>query len=250
MPTLDVREALRAGEEPLPRILAFVASLPPGTAWRLRATFEPIPLLRLMAGKGYHGTSRRLAEGDWEVLFAPGAGPAEQTRAAAEGEGGPPPDAPARRLDNRGLPPPEPMIRVLEALETLPPGEVLEVFNDREPAFLYPELTSRGWRHATERLPDAVRIRIWRASDPVKEEDPMNDPIIDVRELPHGKRHDIIFAAVAALQGDEGVVVVNDHDPKPLRYQLEALYGPTLRWTYLQSGPDEWRVRIGRSSGA
>jgi uncharacterized protein (DUF2249 family) len=55
------------------------------------------------------------------------------------------------------------MVRVLEALETLAPGHLLEVWHDRRPIFLYPQLEERGCQHATDELaPDLVRIFIWR----------------------------------------------------------------------------------------
>jgi uncharacterized protein (DUF2249 family) len=41
-------------------------------------------------------------------------------------------------------------------------------------------------------------------------------------------------------------ILVNDHDPKPLRYQLEAEYPQQFSWTYMEKGPDVWRVEIGR----
>jgi len=39
---------------------------------------------------------------------------------------------------------------------------------------------------------------------------------------------------------------VNDHDPKPLRYQLAAERPNLFGWTYEAEGPDVWRVRIER----
>jgi uncharacterized protein (DUF2249 family) len=247
LPTLDVRPDLRAGQEPLPRILAFVDSLPQGQAWRLLATFEPIPLLTLMAGRGYAGEARQITEGDWEVTFRPKAdAPVRAARSGASEAPPPAATAPRQVLDNRGLTPPEPMIRVLEALEHLPAGGALEVWNDREPAFLYPELAARGWLHQSERFPDGVRILIWRPVPGEAQEEA--ETVLDVRSLPHGLRHDRIFSAVEGLNGSGSVVIVNDHDPKPLYDQLQALYGPTLRWTYLVAGPEEWRVRIGRAS--
>ena len=42
--TLDVRPTLRAGGEPFAQIMQAVASLEPGQALRLLATFEPVPL--------------------------------------------------------------------------------------------------------------------------------------------------------------------------------------------------------------
>ncbi|TIV25082.1 MAG: DUF2249 domain-containing protein, partial [Mesorhizobium sp.] len=41
-------------------------------------------------------------------------------------------------------------------------------------------------------------------------------------------------------------VLVNDHDPKPLYYQLEAEHPQQFSWTYLERGPEVWRVEIGR----
>ena len=66
-------------------------------------------------------------------------------------------------LDVRGLEPPLPMVRVLEAVERLAPGQRLEVWHDRRPIFLYPQLEERGCRHATdEPTAGLVRILIWR----------------------------------------------------------------------------------------
>ena len=42
-------------------------------------------------------------------------------------------------------------------------------------------------------------------------------------------------------------MLVNDHDPKPLRYQFEAEHAGQFTWDYLGAGPDVGRVRIGRA---
>lgn len=41
--------------------------------------------------------------------------------------------------------------------------------------------------------------------------------------------------------------VLDDHDPKPLRYQFEAEHAGQFTWEYLERGPDVWRVRTGRA---
>ncbi|MBX5476427.1 MAG: DUF2249 domain-containing protein [Clostridia bacterium] len=177
--TLDVRDDLRQGREPLPKIMAAVKQLQPGQSLRLLTTFEPIPLFHVMAHKGFRHEARRLGEGDWEVLFIPsgaeGAEPGAAAPAGTPADGAAKPGAsggtaaedepwpaPARTLDNRGLMPPEPMVRVLEALESLKDGEVLEVFNDREPMFLLPELEQRGYAVRMEKLDSGVRLHIRR----------------------------------------------------------------------------------------
>ncbi|MBX3584418.1 MAG: DUF2249 domain-containing protein [Rhizobiaceae bacterium] len=69
---------------------------------------------------------------------------------------------------------------------------------------------------------------------------------VDVRMLVPAQRHQKIFQLVDDLQPGKAFVLVNDHDPKPLYYQLEAEYPGQFSWTYLERGPDVWRVEIGK----
>jgi uncharacterized protein (DUF2249 family) len=66
---VDVREDLRAGREPFHRIMAAVDSLAEGQELVLYATFEPVPLFRVMAKKGFAHRARQVEGGDWEVRF-------------------------------------------------------------------------------------------------------------------------------------------------------------------------------------
>ena len=50
------------------------------------------------------------------------------------------------------------------------------------------------------------------------------------------------------MQVGEGFIIDNDHDPKPLYYQLLAELGQTFEWEYLQEGPDRWKVKLSRVS--
>ncbi len=75
---------------------------------------------------------------------------------------------------------------------------------------------------------------------------PTEDRILDVRaEIPK-RRHELIFEEFERLAPGSGYVLVNDHDPKPLRYQFEAENAGEFTWEYLEEGPEVWRVRIGR----
>ncbi|MDA8247802.1 MAG: DUF2249 domain-containing protein [Rhodospirillales bacterium] len=168
--TLDVRPTLRAGGEPFAQIMQAVASLEPGQALRLLATFEPVPLYAVLGRKGFVHRALRHAEGDWEVLFSPdplaSAEPPRKPRVpaashAGAGAGWP---EPCQVLDNRGLQPPEPMVRILSTLEQLAPGEVIEAWNDREPLLLYPELEARGAAIDVRREADRVRLLIRRGA--------------------------------------------------------------------------------------
>lgn len=74
------------------------------------------------------------------------------------------------------------------------------------------------------------------------------DRQLDVRQEPAARRHDLIFETYQALGAGEGFVLVNDHDPKPLYYQFAAEHAGQFTWDYLESGPERWQVRIGRSA--
>jgi uncharacterized protein (DUF2249 family) len=73
-----------------------------------------------------------------------------------------------------------------------------------------------------------------------------NETILDIRTIAPMHRHPLIFEKFEALQLGEGFVLVNDHNPKPLFYQFQAELTGQFTWDYLQEGPTEWQVRIGR----
>lgn len=77
-------------------------------------------------------------------------------------------------------------------------------------------------------------------------ETPQAAETVDVRMLVPAQRHQKIFQLVDDLEPGKSFVLVNDHDPKPLYYQLEAEYPGQFSWTYLERGPDVWRVEIGK----
>ena len=71
--------------------------------------------------------------------------------------------------------------------------------------------------------------------------------LVGMRQVSHAQRHGLIFSAYRDLAPGAGFVLVNDHDPKPLRYQFGAQYADEYTWDYLEAGPEVWRVRIGRA---
>jgi uncharacterized protein (DUF2249 family) len=50
----------------------------------------------------------------------------------------------------------------------------------------------------------------------------MADTTLDVREIPPAQRHPKIHDAFAALDSGESLRIVNDHEPKPLFYEMQA----------------------------
>lgn len=69
---------------------------------------------------------------------------------------------------------------------------------------------------------------------------------LDVRAIPPRDKHPTIFRTFDALSRGESMVIVNDHDPRPLHYQFSAERPDTFAWTYEAEGPEVWRVRIDR----
>jgi uncharacterized protein (DUF2249 family) len=67
---------------------------------------------------------------------------------------------------------------------------------------------------------------------------------LDVRELIPRERHSTIFARFDALDAGETLRLVNDHDPKPLHYQLMAQRPGVFAWEPEQQGPEIWVIRI------
>ena len=74
--------------------------------------------------------------------------------------------------------------------------------------------------------------------------------VVDVRSLVPAQRHAKIFQLVNQLAPGGRFVLVNDHDPKPLYYQLEAEHPKQFSWTYVERGPEVWRVEIGKLARA
>ncbi len=74
--------------------------------------------------------------------------------------------------------------------------------------------------------------------------------VIDVRSIPKPQRHPLIFDALEKLAVGESLVVLNDHNPIPLRGQVEAIYHAQFEWRYLEEGPDEFRLQFTRREPA
>ena len=69
---------------------------------------------------------------------------------------------------------------------------------------------------------------------------------VDVRTIIPRERHPLIFGSFNALQPGEALLLINDHDPKPLFYQFQAELPGTFTWDYVEQGPDVWQVAIGK----
>ena len=72
----------------------------------------------------------------------------------------------------------------------------------------------------------------------------MSEITLDVRSLAPRERHPRIFSTFQTMPIGSSLILVNDHDPRPLYYQFAAEHPGTFEWNYLDQGPDVWRVDI------
>ncbi len=71
---------------------------------------------------------------------------------------------------------------------------------------------------------------------------------LDIRPIPPRDKHPTIFKTFDALDVGQAFELINDHDPRPLRYQFQAERPERFGWEYLEEGPATWRVRIERTA--
>ena len=70
--------------------------------------------------------------------------------------------------------------------------------------------------------------------------------ILDVTRIEPRLKHPTIFEHFDALVPGERFIIHNDHDPRPLYYQLLGERGDIFTWEYLESGPEHWQVEIAK----
>lgn len=69
---------------------------------------------------------------------------------------------------------------------------------------------------------------------------------IDVRDIPKPQRHPRIIDAYRKLEVGSALILVNDHEPKNLRIEMEAEFAEALGWEPLPEEGDSVRVRISK----
>ena len=71
-----------------------------------------------------------------------------------------------------------------------------------------------------------------------------NDKVMDVRPIPCSIKHGLILKTWRELPVGDFFILLNDHDPVPLRYQFEAEFPGSFAWDYVERGPSDFRVKI------
>ena len=78
------------------------------------------------------------------------------------------------------------------------------------------------------------------------EVDPDGYPELDARTVPHAIRHATIFGALEAVAPGGGLVLVAPHDPLPLLAQVDQRTPGRFAVSYLERGPEAWRLQFVR----
>lgn len=136
---LDARDDLRAGREPLARILAAAESLAPGAVLHLRSPFQPTPLFAVLARLGFAFHTESFAPDDWSSWFWQGT-----PTIAAPSTARPEPIDSGDVWDLRRLPAPEPLRLVLERIAGDPVA--FDVLLPAFPELLDGLLAAQGWK--------------------------------------------------------------------------------------------------------
>ena len=156
---LDVRSEIESGKDPLSLIMKAVKPLQQGQVLKLINSFEPIPLIALLAKQGFQSYAETINDNQVDTYFY-------KTDATKIGEVNTPNtnDGWDERLlkfkdnlvevDVRQLEMPLPMITILEALDALPIDKALYVTHKRIPVFLLPELATRKLEYRVKEVAD------------------------------------------------------------------------------------------------
>ena len=70
--------------------------------------------------------------------------------------------------------------------------------------------------------------------------------VMDVRPIPCSIKHGLILRTWFELPVGGHFILLNDHDPVPLRYQFAAEFNDAFTWEYLERGPRDFRVKISK----
>ena len=168
---LDVRPVLDAGTDPFNVIMETLKSMNDDETLKIINTFEPIPLLNILKGKGYEYKSERPVDGVVHTFLWKA--PENKVEEVALEEVDAPDltyedlerkyDGRLTEIDVRDLEMPMPMVTILEAIETLEEGHALYVHHKRLPQYLLPELKEREFDYKAQEVDeDNMKLIIFR----------------------------------------------------------------------------------------
>lgn len=134
---------------------------------------------------------------------------------------------------------------IFQRIDQLQGGECLILHNDHDPVPLRYHLEAEqgdafGWEYLEEG-PELWKVKITRR---ITDGPAGGGNDLDVTKLAPRDKHTTIFSRYQALRPGTNLTIHNDHDPKPLYYQMQGEMGDVFTWEYLEQGPTWWRVKI------
>jgi len=171
---LDARPVLAQDKDPLKEILASIKKLEEGQGLKLINTFEPLPLIHLLADKGFASRIEH-TEPNLVVTYFSKAEPAENRTVIILPTAPVPDNDQFDRLlkrfdehriiflDVRQLEMPKPMLAILEQTPNLVAGNALFVYHKKIPVYLLPELEKQGLTYAFKTIgPADINMLIYK----------------------------------------------------------------------------------------
>lgn len=71
-------------------------------------------------------------------------------------------------------------------------------------------------------------------------------PELDARAIPHAIRHGAILGALGQLGVGGAMILAAPHDPQPLLRQIDQQFNGTVEISYVEQGPEVWRLKMVR----
>lgn len=144
---------------------------------------------------------------------------------------------------------------IFQGFDNLEEGSSLIIHNDHDPKPLYFHLQSMHgdtftWEYL-QQGPQWWDVRITKrgkASNVLPEgaitRSSHNEIIITVPLIEPRLKHQTIFGTFDELENGRSMIIHNDHDPRPVYFQLQSMHGDIFSWEYLQQGPQWWDIRV------
>jgi regulator of cell morphogenesis and NO signaling len=150
---------------------------------------------------------------------------------------------------------------VLNKFDNLKVGESFLLINDHDPIPLYYEMKAEKgevftWKKV-ENGPEVWKVEITKTGGSStgtsvlaeqKSAETKDNFVLNVTLIEPRLKHPTIFKHFDALKEGQAFQILNDHDPKPLYYQMLGERGNVFTWEYLEKGP-WWRVQIRKNDG-
>ncbi len=153
---------------------------------------------------------------------------------------------------------------IIDTFDNLNDGESFIIHNDHDPKPLYYQLLNDygntfGWDYLEEgpewwkvkiSKPDfnknlhSYSSKIDNITSNTESEIKSNEFVLNVTLLEPKLKHPTIFTYFDNINEGESFIILNDHDPKPLYFQLLGERGEIFTWEYLEEGPEWWKIRI------